>query len=1037
MIYKNNKTINEWYFNDAELIKVYKNGAICYYKIVNGSTPSQEPCFAVVDDIQSYSDTEFVDVYDKATEKWYKLNNLDQYEEYGIYGEGRNITYYEGKLTIDNGYEYEWDGSEWSNLGEVSGSTATLPDVPFTVNINAKNYNATTKTFAKTNGQLANTDIVITAGTPVLNDGYVTVSSGSKGTISGYGTYFTRDNNNPTLTIISKQSTVGGRHIFSNRDSNYNWMYRAYNNKLSLHGANGEVGNLAVTTQPVIESVRVNSSRTAIFNNYTDNTTISVSNFNYGASNTTAYLFYGGYYGEYFVGDFYWLYMSQTTLTDEQVQQVIDYNEGNTTTEYPKYYTEKDEPENNVVFEDMEEALAYECPWVGMIAQIGTDLYTFNSDNEWEKLAFTITGITRSSEAFQVVINNASANAIVFEDNGDNTYNFGIVYLDPVTNTTSMASGNTNLVKFDFADADTSQLTTIGNYAFSGCTNFTTFEIPSGVTTIGIAAFNYCNNYTNISIPESITSFQNGAFYRTSTTPYRNVYITDLSKWCGIYFGNNYSNPLYSNGNLYLNGSIINTLTLPSDITQIKQYAFQGCRSIQTLNIPNNITQIKQYAFSGCTYLSTINWGTGLSSLGQYAFSNASIRTLTLPSGITSIPNYCFQSCANLSSVTLTDNVTSIGYNAFISNYNLKTLNLGNGLVSIGNYAFQGDSSISALTIPSGVTRIETQAFRNCSGLISITVEATTPPILGTSVFDNTNNCNIYVPCASVSAYRSATNWSAYSSRIIGFESCTTYDWQVVSGEYICEDGDKYVKEKYIRSFDGGTTWEDVTPTQTRKGSLIEAGSPDCESRLPSGYTEVEYIRQPSSTLRQNVPAWNIPITNMVSGDSFTIVFSMDSSQNGMSRYISIFGSDEVFAIRQDSGYGYNLNTKYFTNANTARGNYTMEYDTKLRFNYKPSLITVTNVATGVWTTVNLNQSSGYNPSGNLGVFGYWYGGTGEYLMMGNVYEIKIEGSDDTLKYDYIPCKRDSDNKVGLYDIVNGLFTSPSGFTITAGPEVF
>ena len=209
-------------------------------------------------------------------------------------------------------------------------------------------------------------------------------------------------------------------------------------------------------------------------------------------------------------------------------------------------------------------------------------------------------------------------------------------------------------------------------------------------------------------------------------------------------------------------------------------------------------------------------------------------------------------------------------------------------------------------------------------------------------------------------------------------------------------------------------------------------------SRLPEGYTEVEYIRQSSSTIRHNSSnKWTVPINNMVSGDSFTIIFSMDSTgQNGVSRYISIFGSDEVFAIRQDSGYGYNLNTKYFTNANTARGNYTMEYDTKLSFNYKPSLITVTNVTTGVQTLVNLSQSSGYNPSGELGVYGYWYGGTAEYLMKGNVYEIKIEGTDETIKYNYIPCKRDSDNKVGLYDIVNNVFASPSGFTITAGQEV-
>lgn len=855
MIYKNNSTINEWYFNDQELIKVYKNGAICYYKIVGGATPSQEPCFAVVDDITQYSDTEFIDVYDKATEKWYKLNNLDQYEEYGIYGEGRNITYYEGKLTIDNGYEYEWDGSEWDNLGEVSGSTATLPDVPFMVNYNAKDYDATNRKLPKTDGQSRNSDAVCNYGYHIVDhsaDGYITVTGNTRMVISGTP-YFNRTNTQTgcNMTIVSKARTTNvleSYSILTNRGTYnpMNWMWRYPSNGIFLHGStsyNNPKYLVSTTTQPITASIRIsyNGGVKQQLNDWTNNGSYS-GNFAYGAAyngNSAMFCDYTTENAEFWKGDFYWVYMSFNVLTDEQIQQVIAYNDGETTPDYPKYYTEKDEPENNVVFTDMEEALAYECPWVGMIAQIGTDIYTFNSDNEWEKLAFTITGITRSSEAFQVVINNASADAIVFEDNGDNTYNFGIVYLDPVTDTTSMASGNTNLVKFDFADADTSQLTTLGNYAFSGCTNLTTFEIPSSVTTIGIYAFNQCSNYANISIPESITSIRNEAFYRSSTTPYRNVYITDLSKWCNINFENNFSNPLYSNGSLYLNDSLVSILTLPSDITQVKNYAFQGCRSILTLNVPDNVTTIWHYAFSGCTNLSTVNFGTGLSSLGIYAFSATPIRTLTLPSGITSIPNYCFYNCTSLSSVTLTDNVTSIGIYAFYNNYTLKTLNLGNGLVSISDCAFQNDRTLSSVTIPSGVTSIGGSVFRNCSGLTSITVEATTPPSLGTSVFDNTNNCNIYVPCASVSAYRTATNWSAYSSRILGFESCTTYDWQVVSGEYICENGDKYAKEKYVRSFDGGTTWEDVTPIQTRKGSLIEAGSTDCV--LPYD-AEVQYL---------------------------------------------------------------------------------------------------------------------------------------------------------------------------------------------------
>ena len=235
-------------------------------------------------------------------------------------------------------YAYAWEGMKakvgdtnykYEN-GEWVENQHSLPDVPFTVNYNAKQYNASTKTLLKTEGQLADVDAVITAGTPRVNDGYLTIASNTRATISGYQNYFNRSNSTPNLTIISKQKTNGSNgHMFANRDSNYNWMYRCYSNKLTLHGTS-EQGSVAVTTQPVIESVRVDSNRLLTYNNYTDNTSSTYSSFNYGGTNKTATALFAGYAyssGEWFVGDFYWVYMCQGTLTDEQVQQVIDYNE--------------------------------------------------------------------------------------------------------------------------------------------------------------------------------------------------------------------------------------------------------------------------------------------------------------------------------------------------------------------------------------------------------------------------------------------------------------------------------------------------------------------------------------------------------------------------------------------------------------------------------------------------------------------------------------------------------------------------------------
>ena len=180
MIKYNLNNINDWNFGEDNIIKVYRNNAIVFYKF-DSETQEFKVCYAVVADITQYTDREFEDVFNLADDKWYKLNNLNQYEEYGIYGEGRNITYYEGKLTVDDGYEYEWNGSSWVNLGEVTGSTAQLPQVPFVLNYNAKNYDATTHSIPMTTGQLNDTDAIAHNNPNNIvdhsADGYITISN--------------------------------------------------------------------------------------------------------------------------------------------------------------------------------------------------------------------------------------------------------------------------------------------------------------------------------------------------------------------------------------------------------------------------------------------------------------------------------------------------------------------------------------------------------------------------------------------------------------------------------------------------------------------------------------------------------------------------------------------------------------------------------------------------------------------------------------------------------------------------------------------
>ena len=55
-------------------------------------------------------------------------------------------------------------------------------------------------------------------------------------------------------------------------------------------------------------------------------------------------------------------------------------------------------------------------------------------------------------------------------------------------------------------------LTSIPNYAFSGCTFLTSIEIPNSVTSIGTSAFTKCYSLREIEIPDSVTSIGNEAF---------------------------------------------------------------------------------------------------------------------------------------------------------------------------------------------------------------------------------------------------------------------------------------------------------------------------------------------------------------------------------------------------------------------------------------------------------------------------------------------------------------------------------------------
>jgi hypothetical protein len=170
-------------------------------------------------------------------------------------------------------------------------------------------------------------------------------------------------------------------------------------------------------------------------------------------------------------------------------------------------------------------------------------------------------------------------------------------------------------------------------------------------------------------------------------------------------------------------------------------------------------------AFTQCTSLTSVTIPNSIISIGRRAFEScSSLTSITIPNSVKYIGQYAFEYCSGLTSVDIPDSVLSIGGSAFDRCTSLTSCTIGSGVTSIGAAALEACISLTSVVIPSGVTYIDSYAFRFCRSLTSITCLAETPPTLRSQVFLETNNCPIYVPAASVDAYKAA--WVDVSSRI-------------------------------------------------------------------------------------------------------------------------------------------------------------------------------------------------------------------------------------------------------------------------------
>ncbi len=292
-------------------------------------------------------------------------------------------------------------------------------------------------------------------------------------------------------------------------------------------------------------------------------------------------------------------------------------------------------------------------------------------------------------------------------------------------------------------------LTTLGDDAFYGCTSLDfaeykdgfyignntnpylvfikaktarayDIELHSDTRFINDFAFANCEQLKSVTLYGGIVSYGKDAFSGCVLLNKVN-YFGNFENWCRATFSSETSNPLNKGAELFMEGTLATTVTVPNNIEEINDFAFIGCTSIKEVSLPEGLTKIGKRAFERLANLEKITLSSNLTSVGDDAFKGCG--KIERVDYVGEIDTWCAIDFANK-----TASPFGAGADLYINDELVTEIVIPVTLDAVKDYAFANCKSLKTVIILGRAQNVGKSIFSGCTSLTEIHCQASEKP---------------------------------------------------------------------------------------------------------------------------------------------------------------------------------------------------------------------------------------------------------------------------------------------------------------------